>query len=73
MVRALFRARLRRPLVRILAAAVGAVAALGRVEEGVNGGVELGHPVARYEERSQVEQIHEHLVAVTAGREKPFD
>lgn len=34
----------------------------------MDGGVELGHPVARDEERGQVEQVHKHLVAVAAGR-----
>lgn len=34
----------------------------------MNGWVELRHPVARYEERSQVEQIHKHLVAVAVGK-----
>lgn len=72
-VRALFWAQLWRPLVGILTAAVGAVAAFGRVEKGVNGRVELGHPVARHEERSQVEQVHKHLVAIAAGKEKAFD
>lgn len=51
------------------AAAVGAVAALGRVEESVNVGVQLGDPVARHQERRQVEKIHKDFVAVTDRKE----
>jgi len=57
------------PLVRVLAAAVGAVAAFGHVEELVNVGIQLGDPVARHQERRQIEQIHKHFVAVTKGTE----
>lgn len=60
----------RRLLVWVFAAAVGAVAALGHVEERVNVGIQLGHPVARHQERCQVEQIHKHFVAVTKGKKK---
>lgn len=59
----------RRLLVWVFAAAVGAVAALGHVEERVDVGIQLGHPVARHQERCQVEQIHKHFVAVTKGKE----
>lgn len=62
--------RLRCPLVGILTAAVRAVAALGHVQECMNVGIQLGHPVARHQERRQVEQIHKHFVAITAGKKK---
>lgn len=58
------------PLVGVLAAAVGAVAALGHVEEGVHVGIQLGHPVARHQERRQVEQIHKHFVAIAGGKKR---
>lgn len=47
------------------AAAVGAVAAFGHVQEGVLTRVQLGYPFPRNQEGGQVKQIHKHLVAIT--------
>lgn len=49
------------------AAAVGAVAAFGHVQEGVLTRVQLGYPFPRNQEGGQVKQIHKHLVAI-AGK-----
>lgn len=58
-----------RRLVRVLAAAVWAVTALGCVEEGVDIRIQLGNPLARHQESCQVKQIHKHFVAVAKGKE----
>lgn len=49
----------------IAAAAVGAVAAFGHVQEGVLTRVQLGNPLPRNQEGGQVKKIHKHLVAIT--------
>ena len=55
-------------LVGVVAAAVGAVpAGVCSEEEGVVCGVELWHPVSRYQEGGQVKQVHKHLITVAGG------
>lgn len=57
--------RVRCTLIRVVTAAVGAVAALSRVQKSVNVGIQLGYPVARHQECCQVEKIHKNFVSVT--------